>query len=70
MVNGLILVDNALNESMLNSSVLKGHDETNRETDMKYNENDEKEESKAIFSFSPMTHENREKINLFLGGGG
>ena len=39
-INDLVLVDNALNESMLNPSILKGNDEIHQGKDMNNDEND------------------------------
>ena len=43
-INDLVLVDNALNESMLNPSILKGNDEIHQGKDMNNDENDENDE--------------------------
>ena len=44
-INDLVLVDNALNESMLNPNILKGDDEIQQGKDMDNDENNENDEN-------------------------
>ena len=47
-INDLVLVDNALNESMLNPNILKGDDEIQQGKDMDNDENDENDEDDEL----------------------